>query len=307
MMFKRAGLLAASCALVGGIHAAPSATGFYGAATIGGTYTQVNEYFRGKSDDKDSQSKLFDESKAGFCVGGRVGYGYEFPKGFYVGFQAVALYDTAKIKKDPTEASADLSISEKNKSHFKLNYELEAKPKFTYGAHLLLGGKVAPNVLAYAFVGFEATYTTIEQYVVCVGDGITGTSEASNSSNTENKETTTASTGKQVLCALNNKAPAKIDGQEVKDLKAGDKASITILRLASGVGVRYFLSSGVFLDGEVAVPVGFGQKLDEKYYNTKPTQTLNGYSFESIQSKGATLRVKSPVGVRIGVSVGYKF
>lgn len=313
-MFKKAGLLAASCALVGGIHAAPSATGFFCGVNMGGTYTPFNEYFRGKGDDKDSQTKLFDESKAGFFIGAHVGYGYEFSKGFFAGFKVVAHYDTANIKKDAGSTTSDLHLEGKTASHFKTEYSLEAKPKFTYGAHLMLGGKVAPNILAYALIGFESTYTTIEQYIVGVRNGAdtpaadSTTSNNSNSTDASKKENTSSNTeDKQVLCVFNGKTPAKIDDKEVKDLKAGDKANINILRLVPGVGVRYFLSSGLFIDAEVDVPVGFGQKVDEKHYNANPGGTLSGYKLESVHSTGATLRVKSPVGVRFGVSVGYKF
>lgn len=284
-------ILLASVCLAVGAHATPSATGFFAEINLGGAYDSIKEYFRADGQEKKDQKEIVKEHKNAFFVGGSLGYGYEMACGFYVGAKVYGLYDAAEIKEDKN--NKDLNVTVKlSEADVALSggYTLKAKPMFSYGASIMLGGKVMPNLLAYASFGVEGTYTKIEQSIYLVNaDYTNGVFINNNNTKTyikENKGTVT---------------PGNHD--EIKT---------TTLSFVPGIGAKYFLTSGMYFGFDAGVSIGLNKELDQKYFNKgssfkASTEASTEVTLLSLKDQKSALYLKRDLGVRYGVSIGYKF
>lgn len=304
MNFKKVLLAGMCCLSVAGAQAVPTATGFFVELNGGGSYNSIKECFRHDSQKKDSQVTMIEGTKNAFFVGGSVGYGYEMACGFYVGVKAYGLYDHAKIEKKEGDIAAwtgtvkrTLAVAASGSLNYDVAYEFEAKPQFSYGASLLLGGKVMPNLLVYVGVGGEATYTKVSQAIF--GDA-----------------------SSYDFALSNGKGAVKTERMDVTQclyLTAGnnDEIKTHLFSLVPSVGVKYFLSSGVYIGADVAVAIGFNRKVDSKYLSKKGeyehtvAAISNGapggkqdFDFSKLKN---TSYLKKGVSVRYGLTVGYKF
>ena len=290
-------VLAAAAGLMvcGSVMATPSVTGFFIGADFGGAYNQFKEGWRKKDGKKADQIDFIDVHKNGVYVGGHVGYYYEFGCGFVLGGELAYSYDFSKIKHKDDATISGLKIVKDGTTHdLGGTYTLEAKPQHTYGFHLHLGGKMMPNFLAYLSLGVEGNTVSISQQLNLVTSGGTNGWIFANGDFT------------------------KVDGTTVNGVKVTttsesktDKASVTYVRFVPGLGVKYFLNSGLYVGGDVRLPIGWNRKVDEKYLAegadfTHGDASVAGVKIDSIKTLG-NLYANSRLGVRYGISLGYKF
>lgn len=313
--------LGATC-IASGLYAGigTSATGFFVEGNLGGSYNQIKEYYKHDKQDKKDMTEILEASKKfAMFLGGGLGYGYEFSNGFYVGGKAYALYNFAKIEKEAPDETNSKKISgtignELKTVNIKGSYNIEVKPSFSYGASIQVGYKVVPNVLVYVGLGGEGTYTKAKQFIefdACLlKQGNIKTSKWSSSVDTP----TFAPGSPYGICDF--WVDYKEGGNE--DLK------INTFAVVPEVGFKFFLSSNMFVGGNVTFPIGFKKKMDEKYYNkaikvdyiSKEEKLpsgddkhlrAEGVTVMSLKELGITPYFKNSLNVRYGISFGYKF
>lgn len=300
-----AALSATTLAMSG--NTAVSSTGFFGVVNGGGVYTKVK--LQSKHDDQEAKDRqdMLEISKdfAGF-IGAGVGYGYEFANGFYVGGQVYGLYDFTKIEENKSGENITLRLGAPGTTVVDaaqiLNYTTEYKPMFSYGASLMAGYKIMPNILLYASCGFEATYSKAEQCIVSnlfgIRNGSKTLSEASITRAYEGKDG----------------APANETVKATGFTGGNEEMKVTTFSIAPGLGLRWFITPNVFFGAEAVLPIGIRKKVDEKYYNLPLTcATEAGQANEtketilSLKQRGGTLYANRTISVRYGVNVGFRF
>lgn len=310
--------LGATC-IASGLYAGigTSATGFFVEGNLGGSYNQIKEYYKHDKQDKKDMTEILEASKKfAMFLGGGLGYGYEFSNGFYVGGKAYALYNFAKIEKEAPDETNSKKISgtvgnELKTVNTKGSYNIEVKPSFSYGASIQVGYKVVPNVLVYVGLGGEGTYTKAKQFIefdaVLLRQGDIKVSQWSSTQDIEGAE-----------------SPAFFNYVS----GGNEELKINTFAIVPEVGFKFFLSSNVFVGGNVAFPIGFKKKMDEKYYNkelnssSKTKEEFTVYddnnnplkehlsfnnSHPSLKELGITPYFKNSLNVRYGISFGYKF
>lgn len=281
----------------------PSATGFFVGLKAGGAYTKLGEYARHTSQKAKDQVELVDVKKNfGFIAGIDAGYGYEMNNGFYIGGKIYGIYDATKIDGEDGKGDFSKTMLSKDGSQFTAvgNYEInEAKPQYTFGAAVQVGGKLMPCLLAYASLGVEMTKTKIKQYIYAedfalqndFGMGTVHTYGYKKADNTE---------------VIVKDAKFKDNGSEEMD--------INLISVVPGIGVKWFFTPSVYVGAEVDMPIGISKKADAKYFNK--VSTLESASFTDTDSKmnvvtlegqSNDLYVKRNLGVRYGLTIGMKF
>lgn len=307
--------LGATC-IASGLYAGigTSATGFFVEGNFGGSYNQIKEYYKHNKQDKKDAPEILDASKKfAMYLGGGLGYGYEFSNGFYVGGRAYGLYNFAKIEKEaPDETNSkkikftDLGVD--GEESIKGSYKIEVKPLFSYGATLQVGYKVVPNVLVYVGLGGEGTYTKAKQFIefdaILLQQGDMSVSKW------------TSLVGDPEVSIWVN----RING-------GNEELKINTFAVVPEIGFKFFLSSNMFVGGNVAFPIGFKKKMDEKYYNkaltvhavdkndfidpdtgeNKGKREQKECTYQSVKELGITPYFKNSLNVRYGISFGYKF
>lgn len=310
--------LGATC-IASGLYAGigTSATGFFVEGNLGGSYNQIKEYYKHDTQDKKDMTEILEASKKfAMFLGGGLGYGYEFSNGFYVGGKAYALYNFAKIEKKTEDESVEKKIKYTNSkgevvdATLKGCNEFEIKPLVSYGASVHVGYKVIPNVLVYVGLGGEGTYTKAKQFIEF----------------------------DDVILMQGGVHPAKWteyithyarNGIHVYKSGGNEELKINTFAIVPEVGFKFFLSSNMFVGGNVTFPIGFKKKMDEKYYSKgiktdvtvqitkEEAEKSNGKykeggltgdaSFNSLKELGITPYFKNSLNVRYGISFGYKF
>lgn len=278
-----------------GLHAVPTATGFFAELNVGGTYNRLNEQVRRNGQEKDDQVEVVKEHKNAFFVGASVGYGYEMACGFYVGAKVYGLYNNAEIK---DEDHIDSTYTNSDGESAPVKYaNLEAKPQFSYGAAVMVGGKIVPNLLVYAQCGFEGTYWKIKQRLFMVGDEAVVTIY-----NTSN-ETYKYENDKYVF--------------EVKT-QGGEEVKRNTFSFVPGIGAKYFFNNGMYVGVDCGVAVGIYRELEDKNFcsddmqlTTKATNKVedgDGFDgkYDSVAGK-LSVHIGRNIAFRYGLSIGYKF
>lgn len=287
------GVLAAVVVPVSWGNAVPTGTGFFAEVEAGSSYSRFNEHFRGKNEKKKDQIEIVKEKKNSFFVGLHVGYGYEMPCGFYVGGKIYGLYNSAEIKED--EKICGEWSSPITKWNTEYDY-LRAKPQFSYGFSLMLGGKIVPNVLVYAQCGFESTYWKIKQLVVFTEPEFGETMVLANGVNTPVEQ---------------RKLPGgvwmKASPEDVGEIKR------QVCSVVPGVGMKYFFNGGVYVGADFVVTIGFFRKVEEKnccgvgtFHLSADASTWENSSMIQLNEQG-DLYLGRNVSFRYGLTVGYKF
>ncbi|MDR0632519.1 MAG: hypothetical protein LBF84_00035 [Holosporales bacterium] len=286
-------LLGTTCAaalLMGSVaFSNPSSTGFYAGIRLGGAYNKVKESFRHSSQKKDTQVDIIEVSRNGVSGGAVIGYGYELSCGIYVGANMSAAYDFTKIDGDKGTGTFKKTILQKDGTPVPIDngaYKVDIRPMVTYGFAVQVGGKIMPNVLAYASFGVEGTYTKIKQ-VITGGFNFVVQNEMGNGDVVTESDGTTSA---QLTLSTNGTEEAKIH----------------LLSLTPGVGAKWFANRNVYVGVQCDFPIGLNKKLDEKYY-TQNLATATTTQISSVSALGNSIYVKRPLGVRYALTVGCKF
>ncbi|MDR1907984.1 MAG: hypothetical protein LBQ43_03950 [Holosporales bacterium] len=315
-------LVAALCVMPVVANAEYNISGFFCGINGGGGNGKLVEYFLkngAKAKDKVEGAKV---TGGRAFVGGEIGGGAEF-NGFYVGLTVNAAYGFLenKTKTDQTKTVAKLALGDATTtSDYDSIANLVVKPKFEYGAALLLGGKVTPNVLAYLSLGFVGTYHTVDQTlrVLYKVAGKADAVAAADKLDTVNGFVVSNGTTVSLDLKADDAGKALSTGYETAKIENKDKVDamkITTFGFVPGVGVKYFLESGVYIGVDVGVKIGFGRKADAKYaasgtkltYTTTAGTAATTKDLQTLANTKHDLYLKEGVGVRAGISVGYKF
>lgn len=308
--------LGATC-IASGLYAGigTSATGFFVEGNLGGSYNQIKEYYKHDKQDKKDMTEILEASKKfAMFLGGGLGYGYEFSNGFYVGGKAYALYNFAKIEKEAPDETNSKKITYTDESrevkseNFKGSYKIEVKPLFSYGAAIHVGYKVVPNVLVYVGLGGEGTYTKAKQFIefdsILLKQGDIKTPQWTSFA----------------------EANTPLDCNYISE--GNDELKFNSFALVPEIGLKFFLSSNIYIGGNIAFPIGFKKKMDEKYYNKDVNVhiiTKNEIDYtdkdgnakhgkaefnnpcKSLKNFDITHYIKNTLNVRYGFTVGFRF
>lgn len=316
-------------------NAAVSATGFFGEVNGGGSYNKIKLYLAGASEEKKDKKEFVEEHKNAGFVGGAIGYGYEFVRGFYVGVKAYVNYDFAKIEKkqdfkaDGNKFLFKSSDSDIGSRSLPVAYDMEYKPMCNFGGGLQVGFKIMPNILVYASVAAEGTYSKLNMVGEFAGIAYMRMGDKTPQLHALLYKSDTESSGYATLSDQG---------------EAAEKAKVTTFSLVPGLGLKWFITPNIYVGAEVNIPCGFTRKIDAKYYSQSKTPDFNGailhsgkaYAYDattkgyteinvgvggaipnpgtcdmgvptSLNANGNTLYVKRVVSVRYGLIVGFKF
>jgi hypothetical protein len=292
-----------SAVLLGSVAVSnPSTSGAFVQINGGGVYTKLKEYFRHSSQKADSQVEMLEETKkAGFYIGGGVGYGYEIGQNFYIGATIYGHYDATDVKNDEEKIFSKSILDNEGKTQeMQGKYKIvEGKPIFTYGMSAQVGAKVAANIIVGASIGVEGTYTKIKQYIISEGAFVQNDA------------------GIGVIWAYKAKtSPGTADDDMILTLKGNGTEVLKthLISVVPGVFAKYFITPNIFAGVQVEFPIGFNKKVDEKYYNQgldyassiNRVSEGNKVAF-SLTSTDNKLYIKRPFAVRYGLTIGYKF
>jgi hypothetical protein len=296
-------------------------SGFYVGVLVGGSHVGVHSFFRKEGEKKADQKKYGELSGFGGSFGGEVGAGFEMSN-IFVGINA---YGGATVKELTTEASkktGNVSLSlgdEKTATSYSLAVDQTMKVKAFYGASIQLGGKVSQSCLVYASFGVEGTYLTPSQKVLVVAKETDETKAAEEpgrgfalANGTVTYDTTTE--------PLKSIAPENIFSLKVAPGDSKAKGT-TLVSLAPGLGIKYLLTSGIYVGVQLDVLIGLNKKAndDQLDKDTKVDWALsNGaspaasagdktYTIKSAKAQKVNVYYKQPVGCRVGLKLGYKF
>lgn len=277
------------------LRAAPSSSGFFAEVNFGGTYNRFNEQFRHNDVEKKDQVEFVKEHKNAFFVGANLGYGYELPCGFYVGAKVYGLYNTAEIEpKDNITSNIGKVFA------FNTMYDhLKARPQLSYGAAIMIGGRMIPNLLVYGQCGFEGTYWKIEQRVIATGQ---------NGNNS-------------VVTALVNKANTALpeitigSGTVRGTAEDGEEIKRNAFSIVPGIGAKYFFNSGMYVGVDAGVSIGIFREIEAKnikggkYEYKEPGEEWDDLDKEDMPSlsNSGKIYIGRNIAVRYGLSLGYKF
>jgi hypothetical protein len=286
-----AGAACAAVVLSGVAFSNPSATGFFADLNLGGAYNKLKESLRHSSQKKDTQVDVLEVSKNfGFYVGAALGYGYELPCGVYIGGNIYGGYDFTKIDGDKGTGKFSKTIQTNNDAAVAIDgvYKVDIRPMGVYGAAIQVGGKIMPNVLAFASFGVEGTYTKIKQYIAAGFQGLV----QNELGNGEKIYETQGNETKFVTLTSNGTEEAKIH----------------LISLVPGLGAKYFFTPAVSVGVRCDFLIGIGRKLDDKYNKGGTAQGADGaVTLQSPAELGNSIYVKRQLGVRYGITLGYKF
>lgn len=316
-------------------NAAVSATGFFGEVNGGGSYNKIKLYLAGASEEKKDKKEFVEEHKNAGFVGGAIGYGYEFVRGFYVGVKAYVNYDFAKIEKkqdfkaDGNKFLFKSSDSDAGSRSLPVAYDMEYKPMCNFGGGLQVGFKIMPNILVYASVAAEGTYSKLNMVGEFAGIAYMRMGDKTPQLHALVMKNATESSGYATLSDQG---------------EAAEKAKVTTFSLVPGLGLKWFITPNIYVGAEVNIPCGFTRKIDAKYYSQSKGVDAHGgarlhsgkaYTYDpttkvytesnigvgdevspstmdlmfpfSLNANGNTLYVKRVVSVRYGLIVGFKF
>ncbi|MDR2464273.1 MAG: hypothetical protein LBD36_01490 [Holosporales bacterium] len=305
-------VLMAGLFVVPSVNAEPTVSGAFVGLTVGGSHVSVKEYFRENGKTAKDQKEGFAPSGNGFYCGGELGGGYSF-NGVYVGAKIYLHWNAteAKLSESNKKVTKSLLLGESKEAvSLAGTANVSIRPRFEYGAAVLLGGQIAPSAIAYLSFGVEGAAAKISQSFALANSDYTKGIFLNNDLDTQyTYESASNFTGNNPVVSPTKVTPPKQD--PIKQ---------TLWSIVPGVGFKYFFDSGVFLGADVNIAIGLNSNVDQKYFNKNATYTGTGPAaangaagaavsaeIPSISAQKITLHIKKGLGIRYGVCIGYKF
>lgn len=276
----------------------PTTSGIFADVRLGAVWHELKEFVRGKDQTAVEQVTLIHEGKTGAEVGLSAGAGLEIRGKVYLGVRGHGHFDLTNITETDakkTFTGLQIALNGVDVIAYEGFYTLSARPRWAFGADLLIGAKLAPNILGYGFFGFENRKTFVSQQInAYTADGRVAFFIA-NGGFKPFKDVAT-STQLNVASSTTNPCP---------------EIQFSAKRFLFGVGARLYTSAHLYMLFEVSFSLGKATTLEPRFFNKTNDLTYGSTPLTTtstnLHTEGAHLILQPGVGANVRCGLGFQF